>query len=93
MKKILMKKKPTRTCVYTRIKMDKDKLLRLVKSDNGTYILDKKQKIQKRGIYISVSEKTLKMLEKNKKYIIEKEDMVMIVDEIIKRIKVGESNG
>ncbi len=91
MRKIL--KKPIRTCVYTRIKDEKSKLLRLVKNENDTYILDKEQKIQKRGIYISASEKTLKILEKNKRYTISDEDMRIIREEILKRIKVGENDG
>ncbi|WP_067139660.1 YlxR family protein [Oceanivirga salmonicida] len=86
-------KKPIRTCVYTRIKDEKANLLRLVKNENGTYVLDINQKIQKRAIYISASEKTLKILEKNKKYDISEKDMSIIKEEILKRIKVGVSNG
>ncbi len=93
MKKKSLMKKPIRTCVYTRIKNEKGKLLRLVKSDDGMYILDLEQKVQKRAIYISTNEKVLKIIDKNKKYPISEKEIELVKKEIMKRIKVGENNG
>lgn len=84
--------KPIRTCIYTKIKDFKYNLIRLVTNENSEYVLDKTQKIQKRGIYIYPSEKSLFLLEKHKKYKISKNNIEEIRKEIIEKIKVGEIN-
>lgn len=83
----MKKSKPIRTCVYTRVKKYKNELIRLVKGQNGKYFVDDNQNIQARGIYIDKSEKVLKILEKNKKYSIDIEE----INKIIKIIKAGDS--
>lgn len=43
---------PIRTCVLTKTKASKKKLIRLVKNDKGKFVIDERQIVQKRGIYI-----------------------------------------
>lgn len=87
-----MVKKTIRTCVYTRVKKEKDKLLRLVLNDNGEYILDENQKIQKRGIYLDTSKNVLLLLDKNKKYCINANSVENIKKIIENKMKVGDEN-
>lgn len=74
--------KPIRTCVYTREKYEKSKLIRLVK-EGEVYVIDLEQKAQKRAIYVSKDVKVLDKMEKNKKYIIS-EDSKSKIKEMIK---------
>lgn len=82
------KKIPIRTCVYTKIKEKKTKMLRLVTNDDNIYILDKEKKIQKRAIYIYPCKEVINIIQKNKKYIIDDKTK----EEIIEYIKVGGMN-
>lgn len=56
---------PKRMCLITRQMKPKSELLRLVKID-GKIVVDKKQKIQQRGFYVSLDAETLKNLKKSK---------------------------
>jgi len=56
---------PLRMCAITRQKKPKTELLRLVKV-NGKIVLDEKQNIQTRGVYISKDKEALKNLQKSK---------------------------
>lgn len=77
-----------RTCVITKKKLDKSKLLRLaLNKANNTYIFDEKQKIQSRSIYILPEYEVLDKLSKNKKYKIEPEEFLKILDYLKKNIK------
>ena len=56
---------PKRMCLISRKMLPKSKLLRLVKIDDKI-IVDKKQKLQARGCYISRDPEVLKNLKKSK---------------------------
>ena len=56
---------PKRMCLITRQMKPKSELIRLVSVD-GKIVVDKKQKIQKRGFYVSRDAETLKNLKKSK---------------------------
>ena len=58
------KKIPTRTCVVTQEKMEKSKLIRIVRTPEGNVIIDEKGKANGRGAYIK---KDLDVLAKAKK--------------------------
>ena len=56
---------PKRMCLITREMKPKKELLRLVKID-GKIVLDKKQKVQARGFYVSRDPEILARLKKSK---------------------------
>ena len=56
---------PKRMCIITRQMKPKSELLRLVKV-NDKIIVDKKQKAQQRGFYVSCDAEILKNLKKTK---------------------------
>ena len=56
---------PLRMCAITRQKKPKNELLRLVRVD-GKIIIDEKQNIQARGVYLSKDKEVLKNLKKSK---------------------------
>lgn len=56
---------PKRMCLITKEMKPKSELIRLVSID-GKIVVDKKQKIQKRGFYVSRDAETLKNLKKSK---------------------------
>lgn len=76
---------PIRTCVLTKTKASKKKLIRLVKNDKGKFVIDERQIVQKRGIYIFPCEKILNIITKQKKYDIDEK----LIEKIIEIIKVG----
>lgn len=59
-----------RSCISCRKKKPKEELLRIVPDENNIAVIDEKQKINKRAIYICKDEKCtenmLKLLKKNK---------------------------
>ena len=57
--------KEIRTCIACRAKKNKHELLRIVKVEENV-LIDEKQKINARGIYICPNIKCLERLEKNK---------------------------
>ena len=56
---------PKRMCIITRQMKPKSELLRLVKVDDKI-VVDKKQKVQQRGFYISRDAEILKNFKKSK---------------------------
>ena len=63
---ILQNKKETRTCLACRGKFNKNQLIRIVKTPNGDYLVDKTGKLDGRGAYICDSADCSKKLIKNK---------------------------
>ena len=59
---ILQNKKETRTCLACRGKFNKNQLIRIVKTPNGEYLVDKTGKLDGRGAYICGSEECMKKL-------------------------------
>ena len=59
-----MKKIPMRTCVVTGEKMPKVELTRIVRTTDGTVIIDDKGKVNGRGAYITLN---LDVIEKARK--------------------------
>lgn len=60
------KYQPVRTCVCCRKKFLKNELLRIVKTPNGEFIIDKSGKADGRGAYICGSAECLKKLKKSR---------------------------
>lgn len=60
------KSKPIRTCIACRKEFEKDKLVRIVRTPEGNYIVDKTGKANGRGAYICGSEDCVKKLKKNR---------------------------
>jgi hypothetical protein len=59
---------PQRMCIACRVRKDKKGLLRLVKADEGSWMLDVKKNIQKRGIYLCPTIECKQKAKKNKQY-------------------------
>lgn len=85
-----MKKVPMRTCVITGEKLAKKDLIRVVRTPEGTVIVDESGKANGRGAYLKKDIETFNKAEKskilNKK--LEVEVPISIYDEL--RSKVGE---
>jgi predicted RNA-binding protein YlxR (DUF448 family) len=60
------KKQPIRTCIACRKEFDKKDLLRIVKSKDGVFSVDKTGKANGRGAYICSSADCIKKLNKAK---------------------------
>ena len=60
------KKKPIRTCIACRQEFEKSQLVRIVRTPEGNYIVDKTGKANGRGAYICGSEECVKKLKKNR---------------------------
>lgn len=60
------KKKPIRTCIACRKEFEKDQLVRIVRTPEGEYIVDKTGKANGRGAYICSSDECVKKLKKNR---------------------------
>lgn len=61
-----MKKIPMRTCVVTKEKCEKRDLLRIVRTPDGSVIVDLSGKANGRGAYLKRSEDVIKQAEKTK---------------------------
>jgi predicted RNA-binding protein YlxR (DUF448 family) len=61
---------PQRTCIACRTKLDKDQLIRIVKSPLGSLVVDmtEKKKVPGRGAYICASESCFKKTFKSNIY-------------------------
>lgn len=82
-----------RTCVVTRAKEKKERLIRLAKIEsNNTYVFDENQKMQSRAIYIVKTYEALDKLSKNKKYNISSEELMKILKYLEKNIKEKKDN-
>ncbi len=78
--------KPERTCVCCRKKSEKNDFFRIAEQD-GKYIYDRKMKVQSRGFYVCKTNKCIEKLSKNKKYSVEMEQLVGMLEEIKKQRK------
>ena len=60
------KKIPMRTCIACRVEKPKKELIRIVKSKDGVFSVDRKGKASGRGAYCCDSESCMKKIIKNK---------------------------
>ena len=61
-----MKKIPMRTCVITGEKLEKKELIRVVRTPEGTVIVDESGKANGRGAYLKKDIQTIEKAEKSK---------------------------
>ena len=61
-----MKKIPMRTCVVTGEKLEKKELIRVVRTPEGTVIVDESGKANGRGAYLKKDIQTIEKAEKSK---------------------------
>ena len=74
---------PTRMCVCCRRKGEKDSFFRVAQKDKK-YVFDKEMKIQARGFYVCKTKECIEKLIKNKKYDIEIQYLVKMLENIEK---------
>ena len=74
------KNKPIRTCIACRKEFEKNELLRIVRTPEGNFIVDKSGKANGRGAYICKSEECAKKLKKNR--LLNKSFKTAISDEV-----------
>ena len=61
-----IRKIPMRTCVVTREKLPKNELIRIVRTPEGTVIIDKTGKANGRGAYLKKEKEVFLNAKKNK---------------------------
>lgn len=74
---------PTRMCVCCRRKGEKDSFFRVTQKDKK-YVFDKEMKIQARGFYVCKTKECIEKLSKNKKYDIEIQYLIKMLENIEK---------
>ena len=74
------KSKPIRTCIACRGEFEKNELIRIVRTPEGNFTVDKTGKANGRGAYICKSEECAKKLKKNK--LLNKAFKTVISDEV-----------
>lgn len=74
---------PTRMCVCCRRKGEKDSFFRVAQKDKK-YVFDKEMKIQARGFYVCKTKECIEKLSKNKKYDIEIQYLIKMLENIEK---------
>ena len=77
---------PERMCICCRKKGEKPEFFRVAERD-GKYVFDKKMKIQARGFYVCKTVQCIEKLSKHKKYNIEMEQLVKMLEEMKKQKK------
>ena len=77
---------PERMCICCRKKGEKPEFFRIAEQD-GKYVLDKEMKIQARGFYVCKTVQCIEKLSKHKKYNIEMEQLVKMLEEMKKQKK------
>ena len=77
---------PERTCVSCRKKGEKEDFFRISEKE-GNYVFDKEMKIQSRGFYICKSPSCIEKLSKNRKYNIEMQELLKLLNETEKKRK------
>ncbi len=84
-----MKKIPLRTCIITKEKLPKQELIRVVRTPDGSVIIDESGKSNGRGAYLKKDVEVIKKASKNKilNRQLEVEVPKEIYDELIKIIK------
>lgn len=84
-----MKKIPMRTCVVTGEKLEKRELIRVVRTPEGSVIVDSTGKANGRGAYLKKSSEAIEKAKKTK--ILDKRLEVEVPDEIYEELlKVSE---
>ena len=78
---------PERTCVICKEKKDKSSLFRIAKISENKYQFDEKQKMQSRAIYVCKTHECIKRISKNKKYNLDIEDLLSMVNLLKKQSK------
>lgn len=78
------RKIPMRTCVVTREKLEKKDLLRVVRTPDGSVIVDDTLKANGRGAYLKKDKSVIELAKKNK--ILEKHLLVNINDEVYEEL-------
>ena len=78
--------KPERMCICCRKKGEKSDFLRIAEQD-GKYAFDKEMKMQARGFYVCTTNECIERLSKHKKYNIEMEQLVQMLEEVKKQKK------
>jgi len=79
--------KPERMCICCRKKGEKSDFLRIAEQD-GKYVFDKEMKMQARGFYVCKTNECIERLSKHKKYNIEMEQLVQMLEEVKKQINL-----
>ena len=85
-----IKKIPMRSCVVTKEKLEKQNLLRVVRTPEGNIIVDdEKGKANGRGAYLKKDEAVIKLAQKNKilDRVLEVEIPKEIYDELLLKLK------
>ena len=77
---------PERMCICCRKKGEKPEFFRIAEQD-GKYVLDKEMKIQARGFYVCKTVQCIEKLSKHKKYNIDMEQLVKMLEEMKKQKK------
>ena len=77
---------PERMCICCRKKGEKPEFFRIAEQD-GKYVFDKEMKIQARGFYVCKTVQCIEKLSKHKKYNIEMEQLVKMLEEMKKQKK------
>ena len=78
--------KPERMCVCCRKKDEKMDFFRITEQD-GKYVYDKEMKMQARGFYVCKTNECIERLSKHKKYNVEIEQLVRMLEEVKKQKK------
>ena len=78
--------KPVRTCIACRKEFTKNELLRIVKTKDGQFFVDKTGKANGRGAYICGSESCVKKLRKAK--LLDRTFALAVPEEIYTQIEV-----
>ena len=80
------KSKPERMCICCRRKGKKSEFFR-ISEQNGKYIFDREMKVQARGFYVCKTNECIERLSKHKKYNVEIEQLVRMLEEVKKQKK------
>lgn len=75
-----MKKIPTRTCIITKEKLPKQELIRVVRTPEGSVVVDTTGKLNGRGAYLK---KDLAVFEKAKKSKVLDRHLEVSVDDVL----------
>lgn len=78
------KKIPMRTCVITKEKLPKQELIRVVRTPDGTVIIDEKGKVNGRGAYLKKDLEVLKKAKASK--ILNKHLEIEVPDEVFEKL-------
>ena len=78
--------KPERMCICCRKKGKKMDFFRITEQD-GKYVYDKEMKVQARGFYVCKTNECIERLSKHKKYNVEIEQLVRMLEEVKKQKK------